>query len=70
MCREPEHLLYWFRMASMLWAGPPKIVMCDKDGGYGGIFHDTLVEMGIEVKPTPGEAHWQAGAVERHQQTW
>ena len=68
--RESEHLLYWFRMAWMLWAGPPKAVYCDKDGGYGGVFHDTLLQMGIDLKPIPAEAHWQAGVVERHQQTW
>jgi hypothetical protein len=68
--REPAHLLEKLRLSCLVWAGPPKIVLCDRDGGYRGEFHDALVKMGVDVRPIPADAHWQAGRVERQQQTW
>ena len=62
--------LLWsaWQTAWLTWAGCPQIVYVDQERGFAGYFSEQCVQLSIQVKPTPGEAHNQAGRIEN--QSW
>ena len=51
--------------AWVMWAGPPVTLTVDQERGFIKEFVDSLEELGITIRFTAGQAHWQQGAVER-----
>ena len=67
---SPEELNKAFDRAWSKWAGPPLRVSVDFEGGFrGSEFWQKVSEAGSSLVSIAGTAHWQAGKVERHNQT-
>ncbi|MFQ5937422.1 MAG: integrase core domain-containing protein [Acidiferrobacterales bacterium] len=47
------------------WERPPRYLMRDRDGAYGGRFKRRVRAMGIRDRPTAPQSPWQNGYVER-----
>ncbi|CAE7476031.1 RE1 [Symbiodinium microadriaticum] len=66
----PIELNKAFDRAWAKWAGPPLRVSVDFEGGFRGKeFWTKVGEAGTSLVSIAGTAHWQAGKVERHNQT-
>ncbi|CAE7294476.1 RE1 [Symbiodinium natans] len=66
----PLELHRAFDRAWMKWAGPPLKVTVDLEGGFQGRqFWEEVTQAGTSISAVAGTAHWQAGKVERHNQT-
>ncbi|CAE7631963.1 RE1 [Symbiodinium sp. CCMP2592] len=67
---SPNELHRAFDRAWAKWAGPPLRVSVDFEGGFRGKeFWNQVSESGASLVSIAGTAHWQAGKVERHNQT-
>ena len=67
---SPLELNKAFDRAWSKWAGPPLQVTVDFEGGFRGKeFWTKVSEAGSTLVSIAGTAHWQAGKVERHNQT-
>ena len=67
---SPSELNKAFDRAWTKWAGPPLRVSVDFEGGFRGKdFWNKVGEAGASLVSIAGTAHWQAGKVERHNQT-
>ena len=67
---SPEELYRAFDRGWMKWAGIPARVTVDFEGGFRGReFWEQVGRMGSSLSSIAGTAHWQAGKVERHNQT-
>lgn len=64
--RQPGIVLDTFTMAWASWAGFPKAVWTDRDGGFEAEFAEGLKQAGTEQDAIAAEAHWQAGEVESY----
>ena len=62
--REPGAVWDLFTLLWASWAGYPKYLWVDKDGGFQAEFLERIRSMGTIVDNPPAEAHWQAGEVE------
>ena len=58
-------LLRTFTDCWLVWAGPPLRLSCDLERGFLKEFTDGVEMGGTHVKYIAGQAHWQAGAIER-----
>jgi len=63
--RKSADLLRTFTDCWLSWAGPPLRLACDQERGFIKEFTDGMEMGGTHVKYIAGQAHWQAGAVER-----
>lgn len=63
--RKSADLLRTFTDCWLSWAGPPLRLTCDQERGFIKEFTDGIEMGGTHVKYIAGQAHWQAGAVER-----
>ena len=53
-----------------VWAGIPCRISIDLEGGFASQdFWKQVSEWGCPIIPIAGTAHWQAGKIERHNQT-
>ena len=59
--REPGAVWDLFTLLWASWAGYPKYLWVDKDGGFQAEFLERIRSMGTIVDNPPAEAHWQAG---------
>ena len=67
---SPVELNKAFDRAWAKWAGPPLQVSVDFEGGFRGKeFWTKVSEAGSALISIAGTAHWQAGKIERHNQT-
>ena len=67
---SPVELNKAFDRAWSKWAGPPLQVSVDFEGGFRGKeFWTKVSEAGSALVSIAGTAHWQAGKIERHNQT-
>ena len=67
---SPVELNKAFDRAWSKWAGPPLQVSVDFEGGFRGKeFWTKVSEAGTALVSIAGTAHWQAGKIERHNQT-
>ena len=67
---SPLELNKAFDRAWSKWAGPPLQVSVDFEGGFRGKeFWTRVSEAGSALVSIAGTAHWQAGKIERHNQT-
>ena len=67
---SPAELQRAFDRSWMKWAGPPLKVTVDMEGGFQGQeFWNRVCSSGASISSIAGTAHWQAGKVERHNQT-
>lgn len=66
--RKAKELLDDFIQGWVQWAGPPAQVTCDQERGFMKEFVDGMEMIGCKLKYIAGQAHWQAGAVERQNQ--
>ena len=64
--RNPDVVFDAFTTAWASWAGYPRTVLLDRDGGFAGSFSDNLELAGTEIETIAAEAHWQAGEVESY----
>ena len=62
--RKPEDVFEAFNNIWLSWAGYPKTMWLDQDGGFQGEFLERLQQGGTDVDHPAAEAHWQAGEVE------
>ena len=58
--RNPEVVFEAFTTTWASWAGYPRRLWTDRDGGFEGEFEDKVKCLGIEKDAIPAEAHWQA----------
>jgi hypothetical protein len=47
------------------WSQPPRYIIPDRDGAYGGAFIRRLGAIGIRDRPTSARSPWQNGYAER-----
>ena len=67
---SPAELYRAFDRGWMKWAGPPLRATTDLEGGFQGRdFWIDVGNAGTALSSIAGTAHWQAGKVERHNQT-
>ncbi|OLP76028.1 T-complex protein 1 subunit eta, partial [Symbiodinium microadriaticum] len=67
---SPAELYRAFDRGWMKWAGPPLRATTDLEGGFQGKdFWIDVGNAGTALSSIAGTAHWQAGKVERHNQT-
>ena len=62
--RNPEAIFEAFTTTWASWAGYPRSLWTDRDGGFEGDFEDKVQRLGIVKDAIPAEAHWQAGEIE------
>ena len=67
---SPEELHRAFDRGWCKWAGPPMRVTTDLEGGFvGREFWTKVTQSGSSLASIAGTAHFQAGKIERHNQT-
>ena len=66
--KKSTDMLKCFVDAWVMWAGPPTTLTVDQERGFIKEFVDGLEELGMTLRFTAGQAHWQQGAVERQGQ--
>ena len=63
--KTSSDLLRTFTDCWLAWAGPPLRLSCDLERGFQKEFTDGVEMGGTHVRYIAGQAHWQAGAIER-----
>ena len=49
------------------WAGVPREITCDQEGGFSSDELSRLLSVqGVELHSVAGQAHFQAGKIEKH----
>ena len=64
--RQPAVVLETFMSSWSNWAGFPRKLWVDRDGGFEAEFLEKVRNVGVELDTNAAEAHWQVGEVEAY----